>query len=264
MSYSEILLEKAEGIATITLNRPEHLNAFSPRLLTELRAAIEEIRTEDAVRVAIITGAGRAFCAGGDLKTMGERHRERTAVETSRELRDTVQRIPVALRGLGKPAIAAVNGPATGAGCDLALMCDIRIAATNARFAESYVKVGLIPGAGGAYLLPRAVGLSKACELLFTGDMIDAAEAERIGLISKVVPPDELLPAARALAAKIAANPPLSVRYIKNAIYAGQQLTLDELLEHVSLAFGPLSKTDDHQEAVRAFLEKRSPSFKGS
>ena len=263
MSYSDILLEKAEGIATITLNRPEHLNAFSPGLLAELRAAIEEVRTDDAVRVAIITGAGRAFCAGGDLKTMGARHRERTAVETGRELRDTVQRIPVALRQLGKPVIAAVNGPATGAGCDLAVMCDIRIASANARFAESYVKVGLIPGAGGAYLLPRAVGLSKACELLFTGDMIDATEAARIGLVSTVVPSEELLPTARALAAKIAANPPLSLRYIKNAIYAGQELTLDQLLEHVSLAFGPLSKTEDHQEAVRAFLEKRTPLFKG-
>lgn len=263
MGYEEIILSKEDNIATVTLNRPEALNAFGPAMMREVFSALEEIRTDKSVRVAILTGAGRAFCAGGDVKTMGKRHAETPALDTLQDLRDTIQRVPNAMRRLGKPIIAAVNGPATGAGCDLSLMCDIRIASENARFAESYAKVGIIPGAGGAYLLPRAVGLSKACELLFTGDIIDAAEAERIGLVSRVVPADQLMPTVRALAAKIAANPPLTIQQMRHAIYAGQELSLANTLEYTSLAFGHLSKTEDHQEALQAIAERRQGRFKG-
>lgn len=263
MSYEEVLFAKEDGVATITLNRPEQLNAFSPRMLTDLQAALGEINDDDAVRVAVITGAGRAFSSGGNVKTMIERHEQKSPTESARELRNTLQRIPLAMRKLTKPVIAAVNGPATGGGCDLALMCDIRVASENARFAESYVKLGLIPGAGGAYLLPRAVGLSKALELLYTGDIVDAQEAARIGLVSKVVAANELLPTARALAIKIANNPPLAVRQIREAVYLGQETSLEALLAHVSLAIGALSKTADHLEAVHAFIEKRLPRFIG-
>ena len=228
--------------------------------------AVEALRRDDSVRCVILTGAGTSFCAGGDLKGM----RDRTGItqgDTAAEMRESyrrgIQRIPLALYELDIPTIAAMNGPAIGAGLDLACMCDIRIASEKAVFAESFVKVGIVPGDGGAFLLPRVVGMSKALEMSLTGEAINAAEALACGLVSRVVAPEALLPTARALAEKIAANPPQAVRLTKRLLREGQHMRLSSLLE-MSAAFQALvHTTDDHREAANAFVEKRRPTFKG-
>ncbi|MCW5732115.1 MAG: crotonase/enoyl-CoA hydratase family protein, partial [Alphaproteobacteria bacterium] len=208
---------------------------------------------------------GTAFSSGGNVKRMGEAGGLNSAlpVETRANYLRGIQRIPLAFNALEVPVIAAVNGPAIGAGCDLACMCDIRIAGESARFAESFVKLGIIPGDGGAWLLPRAVGLSKACEMAFTGDPIDAREALECRLVSRVVPDGELMAEARRLAERIAVNPPHAVRMAKRLIREGQHMKLDSLLE-LSAAMQALAHaTADHREAVKAFLEKRKPVFTG-
>jgi enoyl-CoA hydratase/carnithine racemase len=229
-----------DGIVTLTMNMPEIRNAISsPEMIDALVEACERLNADMNARVAILTGAGTAYKLG-------------------------IQRIPLAFDALEVPIIAAVNGPAIGAGCDLACMCDIRIAAESATFAESFVKLGIIPGDGGAWLLPRAVGFSKACEMAFTGDMVKSAEALACGLVSKVVPDGELMTAARALAERIAANPPHAVRMTKRLIRGGRDISLAALLE-LSAAMQSLAHaTRDHKEAVTAFLDKRRPTFTGA
>src|SRR5262249_31577580 len=191
------------GIATITLNRPERMNAFTWEMIDAWAEALGQCRVNDAVSVVIVTGAGKAFCSGGDIGEMRKRG-DGTPLERKAELETHVHKIPLALEALDQPVMAAINGAATGAGLDLALMADLRIAAESARLGETYVKVGLVPGAGGAWFLPRLVGTAKALELFWTGDIIDSREAERIGLINKVVPDAELLSVTRNLATKIA------------------------------------------------------------
>lgn len=251
-------------IVTLTLDRPDIRNALiGLEDGDEIVDACARITRDMSVRAVILTGSGTAFSAGGDIKRMGEamaagadgpsgiRHVYRTGI----------QRIPLALYNLEVPTIAAVNGAAIGAGCDLACMCDIRIASENARFAESFIKLSLVPGDGGAWLLPRAVGMSKACEMAFTGDTIDAAEALRCGLVSRVVPPGSLLAEARAMAERIAANPGQALRMTKRLLREGQHTRLDTLLE-ISAGFQALAHTaPDHHEAVDAFLTKRKPVF---
>ncbi|MBX6375597.1 MAG: crotonase/enoyl-CoA hydratase family protein [Acetobacteraceae bacterium] len=260
-------IERDEHVVTLTLNRPDKRNAISTREeCEELVAACQRIQYDDSVRAVIVTGAGTAFCAGGDLKGMKARTGI-TSGNTGAEMRESyrrgIQRIPLALYELDVPTIAAVNGPAIGAGLDLACMCDIRIASERASFAESFVRVGIVPGDGGAYLLQRVVGLSRAMEMSFTGDTIDAQAALACGLVSRVVPEGELLPAARALAAKIAANPPQAVRMTKRLMREAQHARLSTLLE-LSAAFQALAHgTRDHEEAVDALLEKRKPRFEG-
>lgn len=259
MAYQDIIYTKAEGIATITLNRPDRLNAIVARMMHEMAEALEDAQNDDEVRVVVITGAGRGFCAGADVREVlsqagGERVRE--------ELRG-VHRMSLTLRRCDRPVIAAVNGAAVGAGCDIALQCDIRIASENARFGEVFVRLGLAPGSGGTYLLPQLVGLEKACELLVTGDIIDAKEAERIGLVSRVVPAGELEAATKALATKIAHQPPLAVRAIKRAIRRSLELGFEGTLDYMANLQPLLRQTEDHQEGVRAFTEKRQPQFKG-
>jgi enoyl-CoA hydratase/carnithine racemase len=252
------VLEDRDGaVLTLTLNDPERRNALSTA--EQWRAivdACERARADPGVRCVIVTGAGSAFCAGGNVKDM----KEKTGIAAGspyaiREgYRTGIQRIPLALWDLDVPTIAAVNGPAVGAGCDLACMCDIRIASDRARFAESFVKLGIIPGDGGAWLLPRAVGLSKAAEMAFTGDPIDAADALACGLVSKVVPPERLIDEARALAARIAANPGPALRMAKRLMREGQHMRLDSLLE-MSAAFQALAHfTPEHGAAIDAFL----------
>jgi enoyl-CoA hydratase/carnithine racemase len=252
--------EIADRIATITLDRPERKNAFTFEMIDAWTAALVECRRNDAVRVVIVTGAGDAFCSGGDIVEMKDRLKNPPA-QRKNELFNRIQRIPLALEDLDKPVLVAVNGAATGAGMDMALMGDIRYAAESARFAETYVKVGLVPGAGGAHFLPRLVGTAKALELFWTADFIDAAEAARIGLVSKVLPDAELMPYVRAVAAKIAEAPALSVRFIKRAVQQGMRNDLRTSLDLISSHYAVVTAGADHREAVEAFIAKRKPVF---
>ncbi len=265
---TDFLKTEREGdIVILTMDRPDKRNAIStPEECEEFVIACERLRRDDSVRAVILTGAGSAFCAGGDLKGM----RDRTGItrgESGAELRESyrrgIQRIPLALYELDIPTIAAVNGPAIGAGLDLACMCDIRVASETAVFAESFVKVGIVPGDGGAFLLPRVIGMSKALEMSLTGDRIGATEALACGLVSRVVKPEELLEAARDVARRIAVNPPQAVRLTKRLLRESQHTRLSTLLE-MSAAFQALAHgTRDHREAVDAMLEKRAPNFEG-
>jgi enoyl-CoA hydratase/carnithine racemase len=262
---SDILLyEQSDGIATITINRPEIRNAISdPEMIDALIAAADRINADRSVRVAILTGAGSAFSSGGNVKAMRARlhHVSAEPLETRHHYRDGIQKMALALCGVEVPLIAAVNGPAIGAGNDVACMCDIRIAADTAVFAESFVKIGIIPGDGGAWLLPRVVGLSRACEMAFTGEPIDAQTALAWGLVSRVVPAAQLMDTARDLARRIAANPGYALRMTKRLIKEGQHTRLDTLLE-LSAGFQSLAHLGaDHREALDALLEKRAPRF---
>jgi enoyl-CoA hydratase/carnithine racemase len=261
-----VLYEQDGHVVTLTMNRPETRNPISEAGMVDgIVDALARINADRSVRCAILTGAGTAFSSGGDLKKMHAALAERAAdpLATTRYYSEGIQRIPLAFQAIEVPIIAAVNGPAIGAGNDLACMCDVRIAGESARFAESFVKVGIIPGDGGAWLLPRVVGYSKACEMALTGDLLTAQEALDCHLVSKVVPDAELMATARAMAKRIAANPPKAVRMTKRLMVQGQGMTLAAILE-MSAAMQALAHTTaDHKEAVTAFLEKRAPVFTG-
>lgn len=265
MNYAELIYTKENHIATIMINRPEAMNALTMKTYAELEDALKQANLDKEVRVLIITGAGRGFCSGDDVKQvmLDPEMAQRRAQEWRLRIKPTPTPAAALLLGLDKPVIAAVNGPAVGWGMDLALMCDIRIASERARFGEIFVHRGLIPDIGGFYCLPLLVGLSKAYELLYTGDVIDAQEALRIGLVSKVVPHDELEAATRELAIRIAKNPPLALQMVKEAVRKGLNYNLAALGEYHGYALGILFKTEDHQEGARAFVEKREPVFKG-
>ena len=256
----------SDGIVTLTLNRPETRNPLTDAdMLDGILAALARLEADEGVRVAILTGAGKAFSSGGNMHAMrtGGGLKEELPARTRGNYKRGIQRLPLAFAALEVPVIAAVNGPAIGAGCDLTCMCDLRIAGEAARFAESFVKVGLVSGDGGAWLLPRVIGWSKAAEMALTGDMIDAAEALACGLVSQVVPDAELLDVARALARRIAANPPFAVRMTKRLLWEGRRADLATLLEMAAPMQALAHSTGDHSEAVEAFLEKREPKFKG-
>jgi len=258
-----LLYEQSGAVVTLTMNSPETRNVLTGNSAPqEFVDACARITADPSVRVVILTGAGPAFSAGGNLKHMQGMF-EFTPGELRQWYRNGIQRLANALYNLEVPTIAAVNGPAIGAGCDLSTMCDIRIASENASFAESFVKVGLIPGDGGAWLLPRTVGMSKAAEMSFTGDALNAAEALACGLVSRVVAPDRLLPEARALAERIAANPGGALRMAKRLLREGQHLRLDGMLEMAASLQAIAHKTPYHVEAVNAFVEKRKPDFSG-
>ncbi len=253
------------GVLTLTMNQPETRNALTGNTaVQELVDACAAITRDAGIRCVILTGAGPVFSSGGNVKDMRRFFEQDISPELIREeYRNGIQRIPRALYNLDVPVIAAVNGAAIGAGLDLACMCDIRIASDRATFAESFVKVGIVPGDGGAWLLPRVVGMSKASEMAFTGEAINAAEALACGLVSRVVAPEALLVEAQKLAAKIAANPGGVLRMTKRLLREGQRSTLESLLE-LSAGYQAIAhKTPDHQEAVMAFLQKRKPVFAG-
>jgi enoyl-CoA hydratase/carnithine racemase len=256
-------IEREGGIVIATLNQPETRNALTGNTaVAEFVQLCADIRQDPGVKVLVITGAGPIFSSGGNVKDMKRFFDDALTPDLIREeYRQGIQRIPQALYELDVPVICAVNGPAIGAGLDLTCMCDIRIAAETATFAESFVRVGIVPGDGGAWLLPRAVGMAKASEMAFTGEAIDAREALACGLVSRVVPADELLPTARALAAKIAANPGAVMRMTKRLLREGQNSTLSSLLETSASYQAIAHKTADHREAVTAFIEKRAPRF---
>jgi enoyl-CoA hydratase/carnithine racemase len=251
------------GILTLTMNQPETRNALTGNTaVQEFVDACAAIALDASVRVVIVTGAGPVFCSGGNVKDMRRFFEQDIAPDRIREeYRQGIQRLPKALCNLDVPVIAAVNGAAIGAGMDLTCMCDIRIASDTASFAESFVRLGIIPGDGGAWLLPRTVGMAKASEMAFTGEAIDAQEALRCGLVSRVVPAGELMATALALARKIAANPPAATRMTKRLLREGQGAPMDSLLE-LSAGYQAIAhKTGEHKEAVMAFIEKRKPVF---
>ncbi|CAG4889804.1 crotonase/enoyl-CoA hydratase family protein [Paraburkholderia saeva] len=257
--------EQDGHIVTLTMNEPERRNPLTGNTaVEEFLTAIARIEADRQVRAVILTGAGSAFSSGGNIRDM-ERHASGSmpGMEVRQDYRRGIQQLPLALFNLEVPVIAAVNGAAIGAGLDLACMCDIRIASESAKFAESFVKLGIIPGDGGAWLLPRIIGMSRAAELTFTGQMIDAQQALAWNLVSRIVSPDALLATAQDLARSIAANPPHAVRLAKRLLREGMHCRLDTLLE-MSAAYQTLShQTADHREAVAAFIEKRPPSFNG-
>ena len=261
-----IRYEQDGHVVTLTLDQPATRNALTDADMVDAFVdACARAGADRKVRAIIITGAGASFSSGGNLKHM--RDREGIFAGDAGQVRDAyragIQRLAKALHAIEVPTIAAVNGAAYGAGCDTALACDIRIAAESAVFAENFVKVGLISGDGGTWLLPRVVGLSRACEMAFTGDPIDAATALQWGLVSKVVAADRLLIEARAMADRIAVNAPASVRMTKRLLREGQQLRFDELLEIAATLQGECHQTRDHREAVQAFFDKRPPRFTG-
>ena len=261
-----VLKDFDDGVLTLTLNQPDRRNPISDiDMIEALVAALVEADADIAVRVVILTGAGSAFSSGGDIKKMvpGGGLRDALPAQTRRNYRAGIQRLPLLFQALEVPIVAAVNGPAIGAGCDLACMCDVRIAADSARFAESFVKVGIVPGDGGAWLLPRIVGISKATEMALTGAIIDAAEALACGLVSKVVPAAELMDAAMAIARQIAENPPHAVRMTKRLLRQGQESSLSAVLDMSAAMQALAHATDDHEEAVKAFGERRPPKFTG-
>jgi 2-(1,2-epoxy-1,2-dihydrophenyl)acetyl-CoA isomerase len=260
---SELLYEIKDGIGTITLNRPERLNAFTLEMIDLWVEALQDARENDAVRVVVVTGAGRAFCSGGDVGNMASGSREAMTGLQHKQWLEVVHRVPLTLETLDKPVIAALNGAAAGAGLDMALMCDLRFAAEGARFSEAYVKVGLIPGDGGTYFLPRLVGPARALELLWTGDFVDAREAERIGLVNRVVPPDQLMPTTYEFAGRLASGPTVAIRTIKRAVYQGLRTDQRAHLDLISSHMAFIRQTEDHREGARAFVEKRPPQFKG-
>ncbi|HJX91607.1 MAG TPA: enoyl-CoA hydratase [Pyrinomonadaceae bacterium] len=262
MTYENILVSETENILTITLNRPEKLNSFIGHMRRDLAEALEHAGSERSVRVVIITGAGRGFCAGGDVEFMAELMERRDSEEFSRIL-GAGRRVITAIRHMSKPVIAAVNGPAAGAGCNLALACDIRIASTAASFTESFIKVGLNPDWGGTYFLPRLVTPNKACELFFLGETINAQEAARLNLVNKVVAHEELESATQQLAERLRAAPPIALAAAKQAIYMSEAHDLETMLRNETESQLRCFESDDGHEGVRAFLEKREPRFTG-
>jgi enoyl-CoA hydratase/carnithine racemase len=261
MDEEHVLYEVKGHIALITLNRPEAKNAFSPEMIRLWREYLEKAKEDDRVRVIVVTGKGDTFCSGGDIRDMAEGKLK--SWDMKRFLWDGVHRVVLTLEDLDKPVIAAINGAAMGAGMDMAIMCDIRVCSDKAKLAESYIMMGLIPGDGGAYFLPRLVGVSKALELLFTGEIISPEEALKLGIVNRVVTHDKLMDETVRLAEKIAAKPPLAIRMMKRAVYQGQTNTLRAHLDYISSQLSLLSETEDHIEAARSFLEKRKPVFKG-
>ncbi|ORU90838.1 MAG: enoyl-CoA hydratase [Cycloclasticus sp. symbiont of Poecilosclerida sp. M] len=261
-----VISELNDGIAIWRMNYVETRNAISDGgMIDALVELAEEAQNNSAIRVIILTGNGPAFSSGGNVKKIREEMTEsdKTPHELASWYREGIQRIPLAFQRLDVPIIAAVNGPAIGAGCDLTCMCDMRVAAESARFAESFVKLGIIPGDGGSWLLPRAVGLAKAAEMAFTGDPISAQEALACGLVSKVVPDDQLMDEAIKLAKRIAVNPPVSVRMAKQLIREGQQTDLETHLQMAAVMQAVSHRTDDHREAMNAIFEKRKGEYKG-
>ena len=272
MELETVILKKEEHIATVTLNRPDRLNAINQQLVLDLEAVLKAVAGDPDVRCMVLTGAGRGFCAGADLRghgglrggDEGDRLFGGASLEGMRqELRRGVQAMTKGVMGLGIPTIAMVNGAAVGAGFDLALACDIRVGSEGARFRVAFTSIGIVPGTGGTWLLPRAVGTAKACELIFGAEFVDAREAERIGILNRVVSAEDLEAETMALATKIAKGPPIAIRLDKMLIYQGLTMDFDQALEVVA-ACAPLGlSSEDHAEGVRAFIEKREPLYKG-
>jgi len=259
---ADLELGTHDGVMVATLNRPDKKNATSKEMLEALRTALEQANDDETIRCFVLTGAGDAFCSGGDLGRRSKEMGDPTPLERKNQLAHT-QRLALAIEQFEKPLIAAVNGPAVGAGMDLSLMCDIRFAAASARFSEGYIKVGLIPGNGGCWFLPRLVGTARALELLWTGDHVDAQEALRIGLVNRVIADDQLMSETLVFAKRLAEGPPLQQRDIKKLMYQGLRTDLRTSLEAVTTHMAVVQSTADYKEAIQAFKAKRKAAFTG-
>ncbi len=265
MEFDNMILEQEDGIAFLTLNNPEKLNAMSTEMWMDLRHIVDKINKDEEIKALVITGKGRGFCSGSDVsKRLAVNIEGGGPKKTQTELIKGVGDLARVIRSVDVPIIAAINGVAAGAGLSMALLSDIRIASEKARFGAIWVRVGLIGDLGATYMLPRIVGPDKAMEILTTGRMIDANEADRIGLVTKVVQHDELMPTATELATKLAKGPTLAIKFTKQAIYRGlQHNDLNTQLDYESYAQNVCRSSEDHKEGVRAFMEKREARFKG-
>ncbi|HET9435627.1 MAG TPA: enoyl-CoA hydratase-related protein [Candidatus Limnocylindrales bacterium] len=256
---AELRVDSADGVATLTLDRPDALNSLTVPLKEELARAFRSLGRDRAVRAVVLTGAGRAFCAGQDLRE----RLEPDAAPLAAEVRERYTPIILAMRRLEKPIVGAVNGVAAGAGASLAFACDIRIAAESASFILAFGRVGLVPDSGASWFLPRLVGASRAAELALTTDPLSAADAERIGLVSRVVPGERLLDEAQDLARRLAAGAPVAIGLTKRALNHALDASLEEQLEYEAVLQGIAGATADHAEGIAAFVEKRTPRFRG-
>ena len=262
--YKDITLDIADRIAVLTLNMPDTRNSISAQnTIEEIEDACKRVQYDDGVSVMILTGAGKSFSSGGNVKAMRERAEEMSgpAVHLQERYRRGIQRIPLAIDSLDVPVIGAINGHAIGAGCDLAMMCDIRIASSAAVFGETFVNLGIIPGDGGSWFLVRQIGYQRAAELTFTGRVIDATEAKELGMVTKVVEPEQLLPEARTLAEVIASKPPLTLRLSKRILKQAQRTSLSDFLDICAVTQGIVQTSEDHKTAIEAFFTKTKPVF---
>jgi 2-(1,2-epoxy-1,2-dihydrophenyl)acetyl-CoA isomerase len=268
MPYETLLYEVDQGVATITLNRPAVLNAISQQMIEELQATLDIVKDDASVRAVVVTGAGRGFCSGADLKDRQRIKPSEAPADAStagaERLRRTLNPLILAIRTIEKPFIAAVNGVAAGAGCNLALACDIVLASDAARFGNVFTRIGLIPDCGGHFFLPRLVGFHKAAELMFSGDIIDAHEADLLGLINRLVPHADLAKQARDLAERLARGPTRAIGLCKRTLNIGITADLATVLEAEAEGQGLARQTEDHWEGVQAFLEKRPAHFTGT
>lgn len=258
---STILVDIQNNIQTITLNRPEKMNAFNTQMINEWVNALNEAQQNDNVHVVVVTGAGDAFCSGGDVNDMQQS--EGTPLDVKNFLWKDIHRVAFATQSMDKPIITAINGVAVGAGLDMTLMSDIRTMSSGAKISEGYVKVGLVPGDGGAYFLPRLIGQSKALELLWTGRFIHAEEALNLGIVNHVFPKETLMQETYKLAEEIARGPQIAIRMMKRAVRQSLKSDLETSLDLISSHMSVVMATEDHKEGVNAFLEKRKPEFKG-
>ena len=254
MSFENILLEKEDGIATITFNRPDALNALNNQTRAEFYSAMKDVAADNNIKVVILTGAGRAFVAGSDIKEL----KQTTSLDAH-----NIHRLGMVVEKLEKPVIAAVNGFALGGGCEIVMACDIIIASDKARFGQPEINLGIIPGGGATQRLPRLVGVCKAKELILTGDIIKAEEAEKIGLVNRVVPGENLMAAAKEIAKKIASKSQATVRLAKDVINKGMQTSLETGLDYEREIYSLCLTLEDKEEGINAFIEKREPQFKG-
>ena len=264
-SFDSVTFERDGAVVLLTLNEPRTRNAISPGVVDALVAYCDHINADTTIGCVVLTGAGESFSSGGNVKEMAEGKGlfGGAPVDARRAYQHGIQRIPLALYNLETPIIAAVNGHAVGAGCDLAMMCDLRLASEKAEFAESFMRVGLVSGDGGAWFLPRVVGLARAYEMTFTCDFVSARQALEWGMVSRVAPPDDLVPQAWSLARRIAAHPPHAIRLNKKLVRDSGQMALGVHLEMASAFQALTQSTADQKEAVAAFLQKRPPSFTG-
>jgi len=266
MSDPIVLLDIKDRIATVTLNDPDRRNPVTGNNMIEsLLSAFDKVQNDPDVSVMILTGAGSAFCAGGDIKAMHSKTDQfgMSPLDTAESYINGIQRIPLALYNMDVPTIAAVNGPAVGAGCDLTMMCDMRIASERAKFGEVFLNLGIIPGDAGSWFLIRRLGYQKAAELTFSARMVEAAEALEMDMVLKVVPHDELMDRAREMAAVIAAKPPRTVRTAKRLLRSAERVDLPDYVNTLAAFQALMHQTSDHHEALSAFLEKRAPSYSG-